>query len=158
MEMKSKALLKFWNFWPPFLASGIRITKISPNFREVEVEMKLRFWNSNYVGTHYGGSLYSMTDPFFMIMLIQNLGPEFIVWDKAAKIQFKKPGKGRVRAHFVLSEDRVNEIKEKALQEGKVEPQFQVQILNEDGSVVAEVEKTLYVRKKNKSPASPSTS
>jgi acyl-coenzyme A thioesterase PaaI-like protein len=81
------------------LGAGIRVTRLGPH--AVDVEMKLRRWNRNYVGTHFGGSLYSMTDPFFMLMPIENLGPEYIVWDKAATIRFKKPGRGKVRASFV---------------------------------------------------------
>jgi len=68
--------------------------------------MRLRWWNANYVGTHYGGSLYSMADPFFMVMLIENLGKDYIVWDKAATIRFKKPGRGKMSAGFRLSESR----------------------------------------------------
>ena len=99
-----KAFQRHWhrliNLWPPFLGAGIRVTRIAPGWREVDVEMKLRRWNRNYVGTHYGGSLYSMADPFFMLMLIENLGREYIVWDKSASIRFRKPGKGVVRAEL----------------------------------------------------------
>ena len=76
--------------------------------KAIDVEMKLRFWNKNYVGTHFGGSLYAMTDPFFMLMLLDNLGPEYLVWDKAATICFKKPGRGKVRAEFRLSDEQVD--------------------------------------------------
>jgi hypothetical protein len=84
------------NVWPPFLGAGIRVNRFQPDWKGIEVEMKLRRWNSNYVGTHYGGSLYSMADPFYMLMLIENLGSDYIVWDKSATIRFKKPGKGRL--------------------------------------------------------------
>jgi len=107
---KNPAHLRRWiNFWPPFLGAGIRIRYISPDTKAVDVEMKLRFWNRNYVGTHFGGSLYSMTDPFFMLMLLDNLGPEYLVWDKAATIRFKKPGRGKVRAEFRLSDEQLDE-------------------------------------------------
>jgi len=84
-------MLHFINIWPPFLVAGIRVRWHSACC--VDVEMKLRPWNRNYVGTHYGGSLYSMTDPFYMLMLMENLGPGYIVWDKAASFRFRKPGK-----------------------------------------------------------------
>ncbi len=68
-------------------------------------------WNRNYMGVQFGGSLFALTDPFYMIMLATNLGPEFVVWDKAASIRYKKPGLGRVRAEFRLSEKRLAEIR-----------------------------------------------
>jgi len=136
------------NLWPPLLGAGIRVTRMDPDMRAIDVEMKLRFWNRNYVGTHYGGSLYSMADPFYMLMLISNLGRGYIVWDKAATIRFKKPGKGTVRAEFRLSEQQVEEIRERLKAHAKVEPTFTVEIKDAAGAVIAEVEKLLYVRKK----------
>jgi uncharacterized protein (DUF1778 family) len=144
--MKKRLLLRSINAWPPFLGAGIRVTCLSPH--AIDVEMKLRRWNRNYVGTHFGGSLYSMTDPFFMLMLIESLGPDYIVWDKAATIRFKKPGRGKVRAEFRLSSDQVEEIKRAAAANGKTEPTFVVQVRDEAGDVVAEVEKVLWVRRK----------
>jgi acyl-coenzyme A thioesterase PaaI-like protein len=134
--------------WPPFLGAGIRVERVSPDLSSLEVSMKLRFWNRNYVGSHYGGSLFSMTDPFFALMLIHNLGRNYIVWDKAATIHFRKPGKGRVRVLFELSRERLEEIRAQAERDPKVEPVFKVEIRDESGDVVAEVEKTLYVRRK----------
>ena len=140
-------LLKLINFWPPYLGAGVKVKKIAPDFSHVEVEMKLRFWNKNYVGTHFGGSLYSMTDPFLMLMLIERLGKNYIVWDKSASIRFKKPGKGKVKALFQLSEDDVKAIKQKADENDKYEPEFVIQIKNEQNDVIAEVTKLLYVKK-----------
>lgn len=148
--MKSADKLKRWiRFYPPYLGAGVRVTHVSDDFRTVSVEMPLRFYNRNYVGTHFGGSLYSMCDPFYMLMLINILGPDYIVWDKAASIRFKKPGKGLVRATFHIPEERIAEIRAAADTQGKVEPQFQVQITDNDGNVIAEVNKLLYVRRKN---------
>jgi acyl-coenzyme A thioesterase PaaI-like protein len=141
---------KLIGIWPPYLGSGIRVKKINPTFTAIDVEMKLRFWNQNYVGTQFGGSLYAMVDPFLMFILMENLGPGYIVWDKAATIRFKKPGRGTVRAHLEISKERIEEIRKQANENPKVEPVFQVTVLNEDGStVIAEVEKTLYVRRKD---------
>jgi len=92
------------NVWPPFLGAGIREKRLQPDWKEIDVEMKLHGWNSNYVGTHYGGSLYSMADPFYMLMLIENLWRNYIVRDKSASIRFKKTGKGIVSASFRLSD------------------------------------------------------
>jgi hypothetical protein len=117
--------------------------------------MKLRWWNANYVGTHYGGSLYSMTDPFFMVMLIENLGQDYIVWDKSATIRFKRPGRGTVSASFRLSDQQIDEIKQALNAEKKIERVFTVEVKDESGTVIAEVEKLLHIRRKDQ-PATPS--
>jgi len=135
------------NLWPPFLATGIRVTKLNPEWTEIDVEMKLRFWNTNFVGTHYGGSLYSMTDPFYMLMLIENLGPDYTVWDKSANIRFRKPGVGRVFASFRLSERQIDEICTSLKDQPKVEPTFLVEVKDDSGTVIAEVQKILHVRR-----------
>jgi acyl-coenzyme A thioesterase PaaI-like protein len=136
------------NWWSPFRGAGIRILHIAPGYRLVEVEMRLRWFNKNYVGTHFGGSLYAMTDPFLMMMLINNLGPNYIVWDKAAKIDFKKPGRGTVRVRFQLDEDEIQKIKSTADAQGKYVFDRVVNVVDESGEVVAEVVKTLYVRRR----------
>src|SRR5207245_3076689 len=91
-----------FNLWPPLLGAGIRIARVQPDWKEVDVEMKLRRWNANYVGTHYGGSLYSMTDPFYMVMFIEILGRDYIVWDKSAMIRFCRQGRCTVHDDFRL--------------------------------------------------------
>ncbi len=142
------------NFWPPMLGAGIHVTRFDPDWRAVDVELRMRFWNANFVGTHYGGSLYSMVDPFYMLMLIQNLGPEFIVWDKSATIRFRRPGKGAVRATFRLDEERIEQIRRALDTAEKIEPVFRIEIKDASGEVVAEVEKLLSVRKKAAAAAS----
>ena len=134
------------NLYVPFLGAGIRIKRLAPGWREVDVEMKLRWWNANYVGTHYGGSLYSMTDPFFMVMLIEILGKDYIVWDKSATIRFKKPGRGTVFAKFRLTDQQIDEIKQALTIEKKIERVFAVEVKDKSGTVIAEVEKLLHIR------------
>ena len=129
----------------PYLGAGVRV-KASADLRTFEVHMKLRWWNRNYVGTQFGGSLYSMCDPFFMLALADALGRGYIVWDKAATIRFRRPGRGAVRATFHLPQEKIDEIRAAADAQGKVEPTFTVNVLSEEGEVVAEVEKLLYVR------------
>jgi len=141
-------LRRLVNLWPPFLGAGIRVTRIAPDMKAIDVEMKLRFWNANYVGTHFGGSIYAMTDPFYMLMLIANLGRDYIVWDKAASIRYRKPGKGPVRAEFRLNDEQLDDIREKLKTLPKYEPVFQVEVKDESGELVAVVEKLLHVRKK----------
>ncbi|MFZ0867987.1 MAG: DUF4442 domain-containing protein [Candidatus Sulfotelmatobacter sp.] len=145
---RSHALRRWINFWPPFLGMGIRIHRIAPDMRAVDVEMKLHFWNANYVGTHFGGSLFAMTDPFYMLMAMANLGGDYIVWDKAATIRYKKPGRGTVRAQFRLSDSQIDDIREKLKMLPKYDPVFTVEVKDEAGVVIAEVEKVLHIRKK----------
>ncbi|HEY4645935.1 MAG TPA: DUF4442 domain-containing protein [Steroidobacteraceae bacterium] len=147
--MRSRRLLKLLHVYPPFLGAGIRIKRMSADMREIDVEMKRRWWNSNFVGTHYGGSLYSMADPFYMLMLIDNLGRDYIVWDKAASIRFRKPGRGAVRAEFRLTQQQLDELRAQVDAQGKIEPKFVVQVRDEQGDVVAEVEKVLHIRRKD---------
>ena len=150
LAARSRKLRRLLGLYPPYLGAGVRVTHIADDFRRVEVEMPLRFYNRNYVGTHFGGSLYSMCDPFYMLMLINVLGPEYIVWDKAATIRFRKPGKGVMKATFELTEEKIAEIRAAAEVQPKTEPQFQVLVKDATGAVVAEVDKLLYVKKKPK--------
>lgn len=144
-----KYLFRWINWYPPFLGAGIRVKHVNHNEDAVEVEMKLRFWNKNYVGTHYGGSLYSMCDPFFMLILMRKLGKDYIVWDKAAQIRFLKPGTGKVRARFHIPDSKVQDIRNELETLGKSEYIFTAFVLDEKNNTVAEVEKLIYVKKKN---------
>lgn len=150
LELKQRSLKWLLRIYPPFRGAGIRITHMSPDLREIDVEMKLHWWNANAVGTHYGGSLYSMADPFYMLMLLANLGRDYIVWDKVASIRFRKPGKGRVRAEFRLTQSQLDDLRAQLEVNEKIEPTLQVQIRDESGEVVAEVEKLLHIRRKPK--------
>jgi Domain of unknown function (DUF4442) len=147
-KLLQSKIKNFIKYYPPLLGAGIKVARISDDFREVDVEMKLRFWNANYVGTHYGGSLYSMTDPFYMLMLIENLGRDYIVWDKAATIRYRKPGRGKVSAHFRITEVQLEDIRRSLETEEKIEPVFSVTVNDEAGDVVAEIEKTIHIKKK----------
>ncbi len=145
---RRRQLLRLLKIYPPFLGAGIRIKRMSEDLREIDVEMKLHWWNANYVGTHYGGSLYSMADPFYMLMLLENLGKGYIVWDKAASIRFRKPGKGTVSAQFRLTQSQLDALRAQLETHEKIEPTFTVQIRDGQGEVVAEVEKLLHIRRK----------
>ncbi len=145
IQSKIKRLIKYY---PPLVGAGIKVCRISDDVREIDVEMKLRFWNANYVGTHYGGSLYSMTDPFYMLMLIENLGREYIVWDKSATVRFRRASKERVKAEFRVTEQQLDEIRQSLTTQEKIEPVFKVEVRDGTG-VVAEVEKLLYIRRKS---------
>jgi hypothetical protein len=148
MATRKSVLLKLMNFWPPFLGAGIHVDFMSKDYYRIVVSMKLRFWNRNYVNTHFGGSLYSMTDPFYMLMLIQILGRDFLIWDKASTIRFKKPGVGKVTAVFELSKEQIESYKNDLKTKEKIEPILTVVVRDEAGSVVAEVEKVLFIKNK----------
>lgn len=149
--MKASLLRRGMGWWPPFLGAGIRVRRFTDDFREAVVELRFGRLNLNYVGTHFGGSLYSMTDPFFAIMLMHNLGPRYLVWDKSGSIEYVAPGRGAVRARFLLTEERIAEIRAQAEGGEKVLPEFQVEVRHlKDDSLVALVRKTLYVRLKGK--------
>lgn len=149
MNIRQRVLEKFVNLYPPLLGAGIRSRTVDE--RTIEVEMKLTAMNRNIVGVHFGGSLYAMCDPWFMLILMRQLGAEYIVWDKAASIQFKKPGKGRITARFHIPLERVEQIRAEVDAKGKIEPIFNVDVVDDNGQVIAQVEKLLYVRRKNSS-------
>ncbi len=136
------------NSWPPYLGACIAVEEIADDWRTLRVAMKLRWYNRNYVNSHFGGSLFSMTDPFYMLMLLHNLGRDFVVWDMAARIQYLKPGRGTVSAVFSLTSGRLDEIRVKAESGNKVTEIFLVDVVDTQGERIATVKKTLYIRKK----------
>ncbi len=146
-KIPAEVLFKILRFWPPYLGAGIKIQNISKDLLILEVEMNLRWYNKNFVGTHFGGSLFSMTDPFYMLMLIKILGPDYIVWDKASKIEFMKPGLGTVKAHFEFTNDEIDEIRSTVDHKKKYIFNKEVYIFDDKGDLIAKVEKTLYVKK-----------
>jgi acyl-coenzyme A thioesterase PaaI-like protein len=141
-----------WLFglWPPFRAMGIRVREIAPDFRRVVVELRERALNRNWVGTHFGGAMFAMADPFHMVMMLQVLGRDYIVWDKAGTIRFLKPGRGTLVANFELTQSMVDEVLERTAGGEKFEPTYFVDVLDAQGETVARVEKTLYIRRKTR--------
>src|SRR5690606_31861677 len=135
------------NFYGPFVGAGIKLKSMSSDFRKAHVSMPLTFYNKNYMGTQFGGSLYAMVDPWYMLMLIKNLGKDYIVWDKAATINFRKPGKGKVYAEFRLEQNVLDEIKAQLETQVKMDKVFKVEIKDNEGRLIAEVDKVLYIRK-----------
>lgn len=136
------------NLWPPFLFAGIKVLAVGDDYRSAKVRLRLRRTNRNWVGTHFGGSIFAMTDPFWMLLVMQNLGPEYYVWDSAAEIDFVSPGRGDITAGFVLSDERLAEIRELTADGKKALVWFDTEVLAADGSVVARVRKQVYVRPK----------
>ncbi len=143
------AIIKFGlNLWPPFWGAGIKIVHISDDFRLVKVRLKLRWWNKNANRTQYGGSIFSLTDPIYSMMLIGILREEYYVWDKEASINFIKPGDSDLFADFEISQGMIEEILNKTRSGDKWFPEFIIYVKDKDGNVVSEVKRKLYVRKK----------
>ncbi len=136
------------NLYVPFLGAGVKVDSISADWREIRVSLRLRWYNRNIFRTHFGGSLYSMADPHLVLMLMHLLGDDYMVWDKSAEINFLRPGKGTVSVTFQISDSELETIREQTTLHRKFLPEFTTYILNEDGKKVAQIKKTLYVRKK----------
>lgn len=142
------------NLYPPYIGAGVRVVHLAEDFTSAEVVMPLRRWTRNYVGVHFGGSLYAMTDPFYMLLLMRSLGPDYVVWDKAGHIDYLQPGRGRVYARFTLDDATLATIRAATAHGDKYLPELTVDVVDEHGQVVAQVRKTLYVRRKPGKPAS----
>ncbi|WP_439651374.1 DUF4442 domain-containing protein [Photobacterium atrarenae] len=154
-------LVKFaLNLWPPFWGAGIKIVQISDDYRRVTVRLKLRWWNKNANRTQYGGSIFSLTDPIYALMLMGILGREYYVWDKQAEINFIKPGNTDLTAEFVISDERVQEIRQATQYGEKYFPEFVVNVNDARGEMVSQIRRVLYIRKKpqyREAPVEPST-
>ncbi|KGJ96889.1 DUF4442 domain-containing protein [Colwellia psychrerythraea] len=136
------------NLWPPLFFAGIHVKYISTDFKVARVELTLRPWNKNAVGSHFGGSLFAMTDPFYMLMLLAQLGDQYVVWDKSADIDFIKPGKGKVTADFAINQQFIDDIITHTENGDKYLPEIPVYVKDEQGDIVAKLNRTLYIRRK----------
>jgi len=145
--------LKLMRFYPPYLGAGVSVTHVAADLTVVEVEMRLSAWNRNFVGTQFGGSLYSMCDPFFMLMLMMQLGDTYSIWDKSASIDFLKPGRGTVKARFEISLARADELRAEVDEKGKINPSFEVTVRDSQGEPVARVRKVLSLRHRMRATA-----
>ena len=150
-SVRAETLRRLINLWPPFLFAGIRCTRLSPDFDAAEVTLRERWYNRNYVGTHFGGSLFAMTDPWYMLLLLRRLGPDYVVWDRRASIEFVSPGRGTVSTRFDLGDARLAQIVEATRDGDKHLAQFGIDVVDAAGELVATVDKTVYVRRKRRS-------
>ncbi|MGH9804568.1 MAG: DUF4442 domain-containing protein [Candidatus Acidiferrales bacterium] len=151
---QSRLFRWFFNIFPAYRGTGGRVTYIAGDYREIRIKLPLNWRTRNYVGTTFGGSLYGAVDPFYMIMLIKILGPDYIVWDKAASIRFRKPGRAALYARFALDAAEIAAIK-KAVEAGpSVDRTYTVELTDAEGTVHAVIEKVVYIaRKKNREGA-----
>lgn len=150
MNLSAKNFRRLLNCWPPFWGAGIRVDEVSEDFGHIRVSLANRWYNRNYMRVQYGGSLFSMTDPFYALMLIKRLGKNYIVWDKHGAIDYIRPGKTRVYVDFVLTDEQVEGIRRDVKAKGKVLPVFTATIYDEKKEVVAVATRTLYVREVSK--------
>ncbi len=148
MKFTPKRLKRILNLYPPYLGAGVKVTYISEDWKELHVSMSLRWFNRNAVGTHFGGSLYSMIDPHLMLLLMQLLGKEYLVWDKSADIEFIKASKKKVTSVLKVSNEDLKIIRRNTNNGEKYFSNFIVEIRDEDNDLVVRVKKTIYVRRK----------
>ena len=148
LRLPSWCFRLFINLYRPYRGAGIRMVQLSPDSRLAVMSLRPRFSNRNAFGTHFGGSLYSMCDPIFVLMLARILGPDYILWDKGASIKFCKPGRGVVTASFELPSDLTDDLQRRADAGEVLNPEFVVNVMDNEGDVVAEIHKTLYLRKR----------
>ena len=144
----ARRLRRLMNIWPPFLFSGIRVLDIGEDWRSARIVLRRRWYNTNYVGTHFGGSLFAMTDPYWMIMIMECLGPDYIVWDKAAEIEFVAPGREDVFAEFHLDDALLEEIRLATATGEKYLRWLPIEVKTASGELIAGVKKQVYVRRK----------
>jgi len=139
----------FFNFYPPFFFTRTRIRSISPDWKRVVVTLKKSFLTRNYVGTTFGGSLYAASDPFFMLMLIKILGmKDYIIWDKGAEIEFKKPVRSNLTYYFQITDQDLENIRLELQSKDKILPVFSADGFDETGTLCVTIRKILYIRKK----------
>jgi len=147
-SLRSKIRRWLFNLFPAFRGTGARITHLSDDYRDVRIRLPLSWRTRNYVGTIFGGSMYAAVDPFHMVMLIRNLGDDYVVWDKAGRIRFRKPGRETLYARFTLEEAELEAIRRELEDLESTERVYQVELVSAEGVVHAEVEKTIHIRRR----------
>ena len=148
MDLSANNTRRLFNLYAPYLGAGVKITQISSDWSEARVEMAVRWYNRNIVGTHFGGSLYSMIDPHLMMLLMRRLGKDYYVWDKSAEIEFVKATKRKVSSVISITQEQVDTIKQHTSSGDKYFPEFWLEIRDSNNDLIANVKKVLYVKKK----------
>ncbi len=148
--IKARWLRHVLNWWPPYLCSGIKVLTLADDWTHAKTRLRLRWYNRNYVNTHYGGSLFSMADPFCMLLLLHRMGRDYAVWDKKAEIKFIKAVRQEVFAEFRVTNEQIAEFKSRLESAEKIEPQFEIDIMDGEGALVAKVWKTVHISRKSR--------
>jgi acyl-coenzyme A thioesterase PaaI-like protein len=143
-----------WSFYifGCYRGTGGRLRYIAEDWSEVRLDLPLTWRTRNYVGTIFGGSIYSAVDPMFMLMLIRRLGPDFLVWDKSATIQFKKPGRETLHARFLVGDDELEAVRSALESPRSIDRTYVVDLVDNSGTVCATVEKVIYIRLREQRP------
>ena len=148
-------LIRRANWYPPFLVLGIRVVDVADDYTRFEVQLRQRWYNRNLFGTHFGGAMYAMADPFYVFITTLNLGRGYIVWDKAAAIDFLKPARGTITGVYQISPEQLAEMRREVDAQGKATFRFETELNDADGEPVARVTKHVYVRSKSRSRPAP---
>ena len=147
-SLKTKLWRWAFNFFPAYRGTGGRIEYVSDDYAEIRVRVPLSWRTRNYVGTIFGGSLYGAVDPVYMLMLIKMLGRDYVVWDKAATIRFKRPGRTTLHARFVITPSEIAEIKAGLAGRKSIDRIYTVELVDDAGKLHAQVEKTIYIARR----------
>ncbi len=153
-SLRTRLYRWYFNVFPAYRGTGGRVTYVADDFREIRVRLPLNWRTRNYVGSIFGGSMYGAVDPVYMIMLIKALGPGYQVWDKAATIRFRKPGRTTLYARFLVDERELDDIRQALQVNDAVERVYDIDLTDDVGVVHATVRKTIHIRRK---PAGPRT-
>lgn len=152
-SMSPRAYANFYriwlNLWPCIRGGGGRVTHIGPGFTELTVRLKFNWRTRNLVGTIYGGSQYASTDPMYMLMLIENLGSDYVVWDKGCEVRFRRPAKTTIYAKFEITPEMLKDVREKVAAKGEDSFTWKAEFKDKDGNVYCELNKVLYVAQKS---------
>lgn len=146
---KASTIYKYgFNWSPMYRRSTGRLVEVSDDLHYVKIQIKLSWKNRNYAGSLFGGSMLAATDPIYMIQLIQILGDDYVVWDKAVTANYKRPGKGVLSGDFVFSAEEITAIKKKVAENNEMDLIKTMELINAKDEVVAEFSKTIYVAQK----------
>ena len=146
---KKNTLFKIlFNISPMYRRTNARLIDVSEDIHRVKIKISLNYKNRNYMGTMFGGSMLSATDPIYMIQLLQILGDDYVVWDKSTNIRFKKPANQHCYAIFEFTTEEINQIKNDVLQHNEINLVKNLSIESKSKNVYAVVEKTIYISTK----------
>ena len=148
-SFRSRWFRRLMNLYPMYFGTGGKILFWSSDSSEVHLRLGLNLWTRNYVGTIFGGSLFSASDPFYMLMLMKQLGDRYVVWDKTAHIRFRKPGRARMYAALRILPEELDRIREEVKANGHATKTFSIRWMDKQGAVYAEIERQCYIADKS---------
>jgi acyl-coenzyme A thioesterase PaaI-like protein len=145
---KSRLSRMVFNFFPAFWSTGAKVTYLAADYKEVHLKLPLSWRTRNYVGTIFGGSMFASTDVLYFLLVLKNIGKDYIVWDKASSIHFKKPGKGTLYTKVTVSDKEIETIKKELQYTDKIDRIYLLDLIDEAGDICASIEKTIHIRNK----------